>query len=76
MCWQTVQLEKVAAFVPIDYGVSGLGAVMRSIGSVKVRSTNRHNFLSWSSYAHFTGFLSWVGLVGVGNAMARLALYV
>ena len=64
MCWQTVQLGKVAAFVPIDYGVGGFGAMMRSIESVKVRSMNRHTFLCWGSYDLFTIFLSWVGLVG------------
>ena len=76
MCWYTVQLEKVAASAPIDYGVSGFGAMVKSIGGVKIRSTNRHTFLSWGLYALFAVFLSWVGLIGVGDAMARLALSV
>ena len=37
MCWYTVQLGKVASFAPIDYGVSGFGAMVRSVLGVKVR---------------------------------------
>ena len=76
MCWYTVQLEKVAAFVPIDYDVSGFGAMVKSIGGVRVRSTNFHTFLSWSSYALFAVLLSWIGLIGVWNAMTRFTLFV
>ena len=76
MCWYTVQLEKVVAFVPIDYGVSGFGAMVRSIGGVNVRSKNCHTLLSWGLYALFAVLLSWVGLIGVWGAMARLTLSV
>jgi hypothetical protein len=71
MCWYTVQLEKVAGFAPIDYGVSGFGAILRSIGGVKIRSTSCHTILSWSSCALFAVILSWVGLIGVWDAMGR-----
>ena len=76
MCWYTVQLEKVAAFTPTDYGISGFGAMVKSIGGVKVGSTDRHTSLSWGLYALFAVLVSWVGLIGVWNAMARFALFV
>lgn len=69
----TVQLEKVAL---IDYGVSGLGAMVRSIGGLKTRSTDCHTISFWISSALFAVLLSWVGLIGVGGAMTRLALHV
>ena len=56
-CWYTVELKKVAVFAPIDYGVSESGAMV-SIGGVKIRSTDCHIFLSWSSYAPFAVLLS------------------
>ena len=75
MCWYMVQLENVAAFLPINYDVSGFGAILRSIGGVKVRPTNSHTNFSWVSYALFAVFLSWVGWVGIWNEVTRLALY-
>jgi hypothetical protein len=75
MCWYMVQLEKVAVFAPIDYDVSGFEAILRSIGGVKIRQANGHTILSWGSYALFGVLLSWVVLLGIWNAMARLALY-
>lgn len=75
MCWYTVQLENVAAFIPTNYDISGFGAILRCIGGVKVRPTNNHTTLSWGPYALFAVLLSWVGLVGIWNATARLLLY-
>lgn len=71
MCWYTVQLENVAAFVPIDHDVSGFGAMLRCIRGVKVRSTGGHTrMLSWGSCAFFAVLLSWVGLARIWNAVA------
>lgn len=70
MCWYMVQLENVAAFLPTDYDVSGFGAMLRSIGGVKVRSTNGRTIFSYGSYTLFALFLSWVGLIGIWNAIA------
>lgn len=75
MCWYMVQLENVAAFVPIDYDVSGFGAMLKSIGGIKVRQANGHRILSWASYALFAVLLSWIGLTGIWNVMAQLAWY-
>ena len=60
MCWYTAQLENVAASLPVDRNVSGFGAIVRSIGGVKVRSTNRRTIFSWGSYILFAILLSWV----------------
>jgi len=60
-----VQFENVASLVPVDYGTSGFGAVIRSVGGVKVRSTNGHKVFSWGLCVLFAVFLSWVGLFGI-----------
>ena len=75
MCWHMVQLEKTAAFLPIDYNVSGFGAILRSIRGVKVRPANGHTVLSWGSYALLGVLLSCLaGFLGIWNAVAGLAL--
>ena len=75
MCWYMMQLENVASFVPVDYGTSGFGAMLRSVGGVKVRSTNGRGFFSWGLCALFAVFISWVGLFGIWNAVVRFVLY-
>ena len=70
MCWYMVQLEQAAASVPVDYNISGFGAILRSIGGVKIRSENDHPIFSLGSYALFGILLSWLGLLWVWNAVA------
>ena len=64
MCWYIIQLKTVALFTPADYSVSGFGAMLRSLGGVKVRSKGQKVF-SWGPYALFVVFLSWVGFFGI-----------
>ena len=64
MCWYIIQLKTVALFAPVDYSVSGFGAILRSIGGVKVRSKGPKVSL-WGPYALFVVFLSWVGWFGI-----------
>lgn len=59
VCWYTIQLKTVASFAPVDYSTSGFGAMLRSVGGVKIRS-NGHNLFSWGSYTLFAVLLSWV----------------
>lgn len=75
LCWYMVQLETVASFVPVDYSTSGFGAILWSIGGVKIRSSAHHKVFSWGSCALFAVFLSWVGFCGIWNAMVRFVLY-
>ncbi|KAF9652327.1 FMN-linked oxidoreductase [Thelephora ganbajun] len=69
LCWYMIQLGNVASFTPVDYGTSGFGAMLRSVGGVKIRSVNDHEVLSCSSYTLFVIFISWIGLFGIWNAM-------
>jgi len=64
MCWYVIQLRTVASFVPVDYSASGFGAILRSIGGVKVRSKGPR-VSSWGLCALFVVFISLVGLFGV-----------
>ena len=64
MCWYIIQLKTVALFTPVDYTVSGFGAILRSLVGVKVRPKSQKVF-SWGSYVLFVVFLSWVGLFGI-----------
>ena len=65
LCWYMIQLETVASFSPVDYSASGFGAILRSIGGVKVR-LGGHKIFSWGSCALFAVFLSWVGFLASG----------
>ena len=75
LCWYMVQLETVASFDPVDYSTSGFGAILWSIGGVKIRSRGHHKVFSWGSCALFAVFLSWVGFCDIWNAMVRFVLY-
>lgn len=66
MCWYMMQLENLASFVPVDYGSSGFGAMVRSIGGVKLRSRNGHKVTSWGLYALLAALLSWLGCMAFG----------
>ena len=66
MCWYMMQLENLASFVPVDYGTSGFGSMLRSIGGVKVPSMNGHRVSSWRSYAIVAVLLSWLSWLAFG----------
>ena len=77
ICWYMMQLENLAAFAPLDYSASGCGAMIRSIGSVKVHPTNGHKFSSlgsWS-YALFAVLFSWLSYLVFGMRWRDLFSY-
>lgn len=69
MCWYTVQLGNVASFASTDYGVSGFGAMVRSIWGVEVRPRDDHAALPLSLCILFAVIFS-VGFIGIWNGVA------
>ena len=65
MCWYMMRLENLASFVPVDYGTSGFGSMLRSIGGVNP-SMNGNRVSSWGSYAIFAVLLSWLSWLAFG----------
>ena len=69
-CWYTIQLGTVASSVPVNYGISGFGAILWCAGGVRVRSNGRKIF-SWGSCALFAVFLSWILGLGLTSGTLR-----
>ena len=77
VCWYMMQLENLATFTPFDYGASGFGAMLRSVGCVKIRSANDHKLSSWGSwpYAIFALLFSWLGFLVFGVRWCDILSY-